>query len=269
MLENIETKLNNCKHTFKRFKCAIVVRQTASSFEEKDQTKRLLSSVKNHFPGDYSFIAEDCVITVVSSDEILSDGYQFPRIEEFNQILEKYDAHAIVSNSAQWNNSLAIMINQCYEVLPIAVAIRYGTEKDRRVLKYHRYSYYYTLYLAEQSMGKNLGTEDVLYLCDPAVLTVTRFDRSFNSELRDVLFTYLMQSCNLAETSRKLFMHRNTIAYKLEQIRNLIGTDWVKNPYARHNMLCSCMIMRYVEEYHKQYVELPEIEKNMLKRNMQ
>ena len=45
----------------------------------------------------------------------------------------------------------------------------------------------------------------------------------------------------------------------------LTGDD-LTNPYTRHQMVFSCMIIRYVEEYLRQNVDLPPLENNLLRK---
>ena len=54
--------------------------------------------------------------------------------------------------------------------------------------------------------------------------------RKYSSESlgRETLFTINMffeNSLNVSETSRKLFVHRNTLVYRLEKIKKLTGLD--------------------------------------------
>ncbi len=264
MYIDIEEKLNSLIPKLKRFKSVIVARSLDEN--STDNLSGLEEDIKNFFPNDLIFRVEDCICTVISSSEIMSTGYNVPHINEFDKMLKKYGAYAMLSNSSQWAKGLSILFNEAYQCLPIAKAVRYKDQENKRVLVYNRYLYYYNVYLAEQSMQKNLGTDDVLYLCDASTLTLTRYDRTFNSDLRDFLFTFLMCDRNISETSRQLYIHRNTIIYKLNQVKDLIGTDWVENPYTRHSLLSSCMLLRYVEKYRGQYIELPPIEKVLLKK---
>ena len=106
---------------------------------------------------------------------------------------------------------------------------------------------------------------DILYLCHPAILTLTRYDRAYNSNLRDTLFTFLMNDRSISETSRKMFMHRNTTIYKLNKIQELIN-DNLENPYTRHQLILSCMIIRYVEQYQHSTFQLPPLESSLLRK---
>ena len=110
-----------------------------------------------------------------------------------------------------------------------------------------------------------MGDNDILYLCHPAVLTLTRYDRAYNNNLRDTLFTYLMHDRSISETSRKLFQHRNTTIYKINQIQEMVNDD-LENPYTRHQLILSCMIIRYLERCQHVSIDLLPVDNRLLRR---
>ena len=78
----------------------------------------------------------------------------------------------------------------------------------------------------------NLGTARLIYqlpttLCDMFMREV--FKRgSIDSLDQETLFTiqrFFENNLNVSETSRKLFVHRNTLVYRLEKIKKLTGLD--------------------------------------------
>ena len=182
----------------------------------------------------------------------------------FEEVLERHKAFAMVSNPSQWLRNLRRLTQQAFRVLPAAAAVRYQEEEKRRCLKFDRYAIYYLVHLCEVALQYELSTSDIIFLCDTGVLTLTRYDRTFNSNLRDTLFTFLTNNCSISETSRKMFVHRNTVIYKLNLIRSLIG-DKMDSPDMRTQLVLSCMIIRYVENYRREFVSLPPFEKSMLR----
>ena len=49
--------------------------------------------------------------------------------------------------------------------------------------------------------------------------------RLFNDEMIRTIETFFENSLNVSETSRKLFVHRNTLVYRLEKIKKITGLD--------------------------------------------
>ena len=79
---------------------------------------------------------------------------------------------------------------------------------------------------------ENLGIGRLIYqlpttLCEMFLQEVFK-KGGFESLDRDTLMTiqaFFENNLNVAETSRKLFVHRNTLVYRLEKIRKLTGLD--------------------------------------------
>ena len=46
-----------------------------------------------------------------------------------------------------------------------------------------------------------------------------------NSDLLDTCFCLLGNDLNVSRTARKLYMHRNTLIYRLNKIQNITGLD--------------------------------------------
>ncbi|MDP4109096.1 MAG: helix-turn-helix domain-containing protein, partial [Bacillota bacterium] len=79
---------------------------------------------------------------------------------------------------------------------------------------------------------ENLGVGRLIYqlpttLCEMFLSEVFRKE-SIDSLDQETLFTiqkFFENSLNVSETSRKLFVHRNTLVYRLEKIKKLTGLD--------------------------------------------
>ena len=78
----------------------------------------------------------------------------------------------------------------------------------------------------------NLGIARLIYqlpttLCEMFLREVFK-KNSIDSLDQETLFTiqrFFENSLNVSETSRKLFVHRNTLVYRLEKIKRLTGLD--------------------------------------------
>jgi len=268
-LYSLDQKLSSIPG-MKQFKCGMVIQALTDDGKPyvgyNHAPDNFVESMRSFFPRDFIAVTGDVIYVMCTSNDIIPE---FP-IEDragFEEVLEKHHAYAMLGNTSQWLKGLRILFNQCRRTLPIAVAVRYGSEAGKRVLNYNRFNFYFSIYLAEQAARRTMGTEDVLYLCDPAVLTLTRYDRTFKSDLRDTLFVYLMRDRNISAAARDLHVHRNTVIYKLNQIKALIG-DKADDPYVRHNLISSCMIIRYIENYHQREVDLPPLEKSILRKGV-
>lgn len=267
-LEKLEQQLKRLPNKPKRFMRGIIVRlidddgQPSSIYPQN--LRQLFHDVQNFFPQDNTAMLNECVY-VMTSDEKPDSPITITDNDAFEALLQKHNAYAMVSNPSQRLQGVRVLFRQCFQILPAAVSVRFQDESERRCLRFDRYSPYYIIRLCEQSAAREMGSNDVLYLCHPAVLTLTRYDRAYNSNLRNTLFTFLMNDRSISETSRKMFMHRNTTIYKLNKIQELIN-DNLENPYTRHQLILSCMIIRYVEQYQHSTFNLPPLESSLLRK---
>ena len=71
-------------------------------------------------------------------------------------------------------------------------------------------------------------------LVAPILRPLYLYDKKHNSGLMNVLRTYLSCGCRLIETSKKLYMHRNTVKNKLDKCYMLTGIDPEKKTGALH-----------------------------------
>lgn len=52
-----------------------------------------------------------------------------------------------------------------------------------------------------------------------------QYDKNNKSNYLDFLSTYLECNCNINETADKLFVHRNTVVYKINKISEMLDCD--------------------------------------------
>jgi hypothetical protein len=74
-------------------------------------------------------------------------------------------------------------------------------------------------------------TEDIdgRYLCAPEILVLDEYDRENGTGLLQTLRLYVDNGMNAIKTAGDLYIHRSTMVYRLERIRELTGIDF-KDP---------------------------------------
>ena len=82
-------------------------------------------------------------------------------------------------------------------------------------------------------------------LCHPRVLKVLEQDNAKGTDYLKTLQVYLVSGCNLAKSSKSLFLHRNTLAYHIEKIEDILGFS-INNvsDQEKNQMLISAMLLR-------------------------
>lgn len=79
-------------------------------------------------------------------------------------------------------------------------------------------------------------------LCPPGLVSLMDYDREKNSDLCLTLRTYLESNMQVTETSRQLFMHRNTLINKLHKIDSILLAD-LSDPDVRLLLLIAFRIL--------------------------
>lgn len=100
------------------------------------------------------------------------------------------------------------------------IALQFGTRKypDKRMHPFNDISFDYIL---DQATKKLPG----YMLCHERLLFLQEHDDSSGSEYMRTLRCYLDNHCNVVQTARELFIHRSTLLYRLEKIKEILASD--------------------------------------------
>ena len=106
-------------------------------------------------------------------------------------------------------------LNNAYKEAQIALEVGKVFEEGKDVLNYDslgigRLIYQLPIKLCELFLQEVFKKGSIASLDDETILTINKF---FENDL------------NVSETSRQLFVHRNTLVYRLEKIMKLTGLD--------------------------------------------
>lgn len=72
-------------------------------------------------------------------------------------------------------------------------------------------------------------------------------DRKNGSDLVGTLRSYLYNNCNLLRTSQALYIHRNTLIYRLNTIKGLLAKD-LDDAFVRHELFNSILAAEFIEK---------------------
>ncbi len=89
---------------------------------------------------------------------------------------------------------------------------------------------------------------ELLDFCHPMLLRLLDYDRNNGTDYMNTLYEYLENNCNTLKTANSLFIHKNTMLYRLDRIRSIIGNDLSDN-WDRLLLGFSYRILFYLEIY--------------------
>lgn len=122
----------------------------------------------------------------------------------------------------------------------------HDSASESHIVYYEDYSIYCMIDMAIKQYLSNPVNDDVVYLVHSAVIQLTRYDAANNTNLRDVLYNYLIFDRNLVKTAAATYMHRNTVLNKINKITSLLDLD-LEDPILRQKLIVSCQIILYIE----------------------
>lgn len=76
------------------------------------------------------------------------------------------------------------------------------------------------------------------------LLDLIENDRINNTEYMETLRIYLNNKCNATQTAEKLFIHRSTLIYRLDKIKEILGSD-LTDPDEFLYIMLSCRLLNY------------------------
>jgi hypothetical protein len=101
------------------------------------------------------------------------------------------------------------------------------------------------------ALGLVLAVEDEFLLksfCKNRLLVINEYDKRHNTELVKTLFYYLKTGCSPAETAKLMCAHRNTVAYRINKIKELTGKDF-DSAEQQQEYLTAIYIQKYTKIY--------------------
>ena len=85
--------------------------------------------------------------------------------------------------------------------------------------------HYYEDLIIYQLLSSGVETEKSLELYTLSIRNLVDYDRQNATNLVETLDCYFACNCNVSETAKALFIHRNTLIYRIDKIKAILGRD--------------------------------------------
>lgn len=105
-----------------------------------------------------------------------------------------------------------------YQEAKDACEIGMMLDPDIRIYTFEDYGMYVMFRTVSES-------EDLSRYLHPALTRLAEYDRENGTNLELTLHTYLKRACNTTETAEALYLHRNSVIYRLHRIEDLCDID--------------------------------------------
>lgn len=85
--------------------------------------------------------------------------------------------------------------------------------------------FYYRDYAYVEMLEICRAKTNLMNFCHPCLTALLNYDKESNSDLMGTLFEYLEHSANTQRTAKALFIHKNTLLYRLDRIKTILNND--------------------------------------------
>ena len=121
--------------------------------------------------------------------------------------------------------------------------LQYLVDDKKSIMTYEQCKIYH--------LFENIDDKQLIKYCHQDIIRLKLYDDKHNTDYVKTLFAYLTCLKSLNETAQMLYVHRNTISYRLARIKE-IGNLKLDSPYQNLNYLRSCLILKYLYHHQKQ-----------------
>ena len=203
--------------------CVCIMRLSSDVSDLEDRLERFASTLDTYAQHKYKNFA------IFSNDTdliIITGNYTEKENRTFIQDIYSQATRIISSNE--------IIIASCGKITKSIRCLHKSYRQASDILKLHRNSKITepVIYYSDLGIYKLLmGIEDydiIKEYYSQTLLPLREYDQKNNSDLTEVLKSYLTHNGSVKETADELFVHRNTINYKITKISELLNIDLSK-----------------------------------------
>ena len=92
--------------------------------------------------------------------------------------------------------------------------------------------------------GKRSTKMDLKQFVDRKVLDIFEYDNMNNTQYLSTLSAYIGCNCSILSTAEKMYVHKNTVTYRIGKIKEIFGLD-MNDEEVVFSVFYSCEIMKY------------------------
>ncbi len=174
------------------------------------QVQILTDQMRQHLPQSIGVFYMDALVFLTTNDEPLDE-------EATRPLIDMLVSSGLFAGMSQPFSSLSRVRDAYENALNVAVlARRLGDENC--LVRFEDYMFLHVLNICSKSIN-------VEGLCHPAVMRILEHDRAHGTSFFQTLQCFLGNALNSTLTSEALHVHRNTLLYRLDKIKQLTGID--------------------------------------------
>lgn len=190
-----------------------IERKDHSQYEE-DRVAFLLKKIKKFFERHHVVLLDNYFVILYDTKDG-DQGRKLGQNEEFLSFLEEYECQANFSYPFRD----LFDTPQFYQQTLFCISLRDLFVENRPVLFYEDIIEYHMLIHFS-------GMTNLDFLIHPIVRRLQEIDRENSSNYLETLFTYIRHSQDLSQTAQAMFVHYNTLRYRISRIVEFTDIDF-------------------------------------------
>ena len=111
--------------------------------------------------------------------------------------------------------------------------------------------HFYDLYAVQHALELFSKSFDPLQLCHSAIIQLWEYDREHDTNFLESLRVYLKSNLSIGKAAAALFIHRNTMTYRLSKILEITDID-LSDP----NVTCNLLFSYYAFDFRQRWTRL-------------
>ena len=186
------------------------------SGKEKDSViSELLKHMFTSHSGDFVTAIDENSVIVVKTLESDSDNEEIYSIAR--SIVDTVNSEAMVNVRVGYGTVVNELkdVSKSYKEAMMAVDVGKIFYADRKVNSYNSLGIGRLIYQLPSNLC-HMFIEEIFGDNDPA---------NFDEEIVSTVYKFFENNLNVSETARQLFIHRNTLVYRVEKLKSLTGLD--------------------------------------------
>lgn len=142
--------------------------------------------------------------------------------------------------------------NVCQDFLTIsrAAGIAFDVLKMAPLIASNNHQYYFQQLISYHLLDTTLDNDQMLAFFENTLGLLHTYDFAHNSDLIGTLEMYYQCHGNISETAKQAFVHRNTIIYRLEKIKEVLSTT-LTNAEENFNYQMALRIYKLLQLHHQ------------------
>ena len=249
--EIVETRITDKQEIDARFSkiscgsgifCSFII----IAFEKQEILRKnatqILTELEELFPDTNVAIYDECIVLLLARPNRAFQPRPIFDTEGFSRLLAGYQAHAAISNATSRRGLLRTQYILTKQVLDLGHKL-FPAGRER-ILYFEDFAEYLMIELAINSFKNQFGHDDIVLLIHPDAVKLIKYDRDHHSDLMKFVYHYCLCNCNIVQTAKNAYMHRNTAANRLTKVHELINAD-LSSGEVQQRMIFSYKVYHY------------------------